>query len=130
MKREYLKPNDPARLMDEIVVAVPASKRVRVNARGENEALPDNLRVSGRGDRIIVEFADDIDPAAIDAVVAAHDPTAPKPPSAAEGASQAARTDMVNAFDALLQRRVLTPMDATERAALDARLRRLQETGR
>ena len=129
-KREYTKSNDLSHLHDQILAAVPASRRVRVSAEGRNEALRDNLRVSGLGDRIIIEFADDINPAAIDAVVAAHDPNAPRPPTAAETAAQAARADLIDAIDALLQSRTLPPIGATERAALDARLRRLQETGR
>lgn len=88
MKREYTVPNDLSRLMDEILVAVPISRRVRTRDDGTNEALLDHLRVSGLGERIIVEFADDIDAAMVDAVVAQHDPNTPRPPTPREAAVQ------------------------------------------
>jgi hypothetical protein len=62
-------------LMDEILAAIPASERVTV-VDGVRSADPDSLSVQATGTTVAVAVADDIDSAAIEALVAAHVPAA------------------------------------------------------
>lgn len=76
--RTYTKPH-AVWLMSELVAAIPTFLRTAPDPRGGREALPDCGSVVSNGNVVTVIFADDIDPAAVDAVVAAHDPNAPRP---------------------------------------------------
>ena len=62
-------------LMDEILAAIPASERVTV-VDGVRSADPDSLSVQATDTTVTVAVADDVDLAAIEALVSAHVPAA------------------------------------------------------
>ena len=62
-------------LMDEILAAIPASERVTVTD-GVRSADADSLTVQATDTTVTITVADDVDAAAVDALVAAHVPTA------------------------------------------------------
>lgn len=123
MKRIYYKWNDAERLIGAIRTAFPDA----------------TVAITGR--RILVHAGDDADVEVLDDIVAGHVPLVPivdkvNTPNWAEidriaaiaDAARIAREDVLDAFDAFLSRRSQPVMAASERVAMDALLRRLQET--
>lgn len=95
MKRLYFRrPNRLSPLHDELLAAIPALSPVP-NARGELQAV---MHVEGLGDDIWLTVPDDADEAAINAVVQAHNPLAPRPPTAAEITQAQAISDKADAL--------------------------------
>lgn len=64
------------KLHDELLAAIPALAP-KANDAGEREAV---FTLSGDGGELVLEIPDDVDEAAVAAVVNAHDPTPPPPP--------------------------------------------------
>lgn len=71
----YRQVTNLARLTDELLANVPALAP-RANAAGEPVSV---FHVEGTAKNVTITVADDVDPATVAAVVAAHDPT-PRPP--------------------------------------------------
>lgn len=60
-------------LHDQLIASVPTFQRTHLN-EGVREGLSDNGIVEINAGILVITFADDIAPAAVDAVVQAHDP--------------------------------------------------------
>lgn len=66
----------PAKLMDELLTALPD---LRVVSTKEAPADP-KLRIFSKGRETWIEVPDDVEESAVEAVLAAHNPTPPQPP--------------------------------------------------
>ena len=74
MKRlNFQRANNLSLLHDELIEGVPGFHRTFTNSHGENTASPDCGRVSGLGDTIRIDFADDIPDSLVESIVQAHD---------------------------------------------------------
>jgi hypothetical protein len=62
-------------LMDEILAAIPGTERVTITD-GVRSADPDSLTVQATETTVVITVADDVDVAAVEALIAAHVPTA------------------------------------------------------
>ena len=61
-------------LMDEVLAAIPTSERVTVTD-GVRSADPDSLTVQATATVVTITVADDVDAAAVEALITAHVPT-------------------------------------------------------
>jgi len=100
MKRlHFAKPNNLSRLHNELLTAIPTLAQTRLNAEGRREALPENVLLEGMGNDIWLTVPDTADEAAIAAVVQAHSPLAPGPPTPEQqawaAATQAQKLEML-----------------------------------
>jgi hypothetical protein len=84
---EIIRPHRLSRLADELVAALPGL-RPRPGPTGEPEPP---FTLTGRGNLIRLELPDDVDPAAVRAVVLAHDSTPASAPDPAADAAEAIR---------------------------------------
>ena len=70
----YTKANNLSQLHDELIAAIPNFRRVRTRVGEFDDGLADTGRVYGDGAAITIVYADDIDDAAVQAIVDAHTP--------------------------------------------------------
>lgn len=87
-KLHFVKPNNLNQLHDELLAAHPELRKVSPGQDGRFVALPDNLCVEGNMNEVWLTVPDAADETAIAAVVAAHDPTIPRPPTSREVVTQ------------------------------------------
>jgi hypothetical protein len=89
MRLHYTLANDLTKLHDELIAAIPSLAPVPMDDPPFPGALRPVMTVEGSGDNVWLTVPDDTDVAAVDAVIAAHDPTPPAPaPTQAEQVDQ------------------------------------------
>ena len=70
----YTKTNNLSQLHDELIAGIANFRRFRTRVGEFDIGLPDTGRVFGEGTTITIVCADDIDDAAVQAIVDAHTP--------------------------------------------------------